>query len=99
MTTTGTRGADAGTAESAAVARWAAAAGVPESVAQGYESRTSTTTRFLRGVLLGGVVAVPVLLLGAIDGPGGGLWPVVVLVLAVIGLRIAQQRRHRRRRR
>lgn len=93
MTTTENRRAGIGTAESAAVARWAAAAGVPESVAQGYESRTPAAMRLLRGVLMGGLIGVPVLLFASADGPADGLWLVLVLALALLGLRIARQRR------
>ena len=91
-TTTEGTGTGPGTDVDAAVARWAAAAGVPTSVAQGYESRTPAATRFLRGVLMGGAVGLPMLALASLDGPSDGLWLVLALAVTLLGLRIARQR-------
>ncbi|CCG03578.1 hypothetical protein [Blastococcus saxobsidens] len=81
-----------GTEVEAAVARWAAAAGVPESVAQGYESRTSLARRFLRGFLLGGLIGVPMLVFSSLDEPADGLWLVVALAVVLLVRRIGRHR-------
>ena len=77
----------------AAVDRWAAAAGVPEDVVRGTPRRPSAARRFLRGVLLGGAVALPMVLLATVDGPADGIRATVVLAVLVVGLRIALRRR------
>ena len=75
MTTRGTttgagpNGADV----DAAVARWAAAAGVPASVAQAPGSPGPLAVRFLRGVLLGCALGLPLLAPASVDVPGDGL--------------------------
>ncbi|TFV49517.1 hypothetical protein [Blastococcus sp. TF02A-35] len=86
-----TRSAPAGDVD-AAVARWAAAAGLPASVAQGYESRTPAALRVLRGFLLGMTVVLPLLALGWAVELGGGPAVVLVCALLVLALRVAQRR-------
>ncbi|WP_104523612.1 hypothetical protein [Blastococcus atacamensis] len=83
---------DAGTDVDAAVARWAAAAGIPVSVAQGFESRTSVGRRVLRGFLLGLAVGLPVIALGWAGEAGNGVRLVLVCAVLVLLLRIAQHR-------
>ena len=73
----------------AAVERWAAAAGVPASVAQGHEDRTPAARRLLRGVALGLLAGLPLVFLAQFDGPA------VLLVLAGLLLVLAVARQHR----
>jgi hypothetical protein len=90
MTPRGTTGSGADV--DAAVARWAAAAGVPVAVAQGYRSQTSIGMRFLRGFLLGCAVGVPLLALASVDGPADGLRLSGVLLVLWLGVRIQHRR-------
>ena len=60
----------------AAVERWAAAAGVPASVARGYEEPTPAARRLLRGIGLGLLVGLPPASVAQFDGLA------VLLVLA-----------------
>ncbi|RBY90180.1 hypothetical protein DQ244_11970 [Blastococcus sp. TBT05-19] len=96
-TTQGTRGEAAGSEVDAAVARWAAAAGVPESVARDYESQTSFGRRVLHGFLLGLLVGLPLLALTWAVDVGGALPFVLVCGVLVLLVRIAQQRSSSRR--
>ncbi|WP_113796187.1 hypothetical protein [Blastococcus sp. TF02-8] len=81
------------TAADAAVARWAAAAGVPASVVEGYESRAPAWLRLLRGLLLGLVAGAPVLALAWVARHGGGLTVLLVGAGLVVALRIVVHRR------
>ena len=83
------QGGPTATEVDAAVQRWAAAAGVPASVAQGCEDRSPAAGRVLRGILLGLLVGLPLVVLARFDGAP------VLLVLAglLLVLSILRQRR------
>ena len=94
-----TRGTSTGSNRSdvdATVARWAAAAGVPASVAQGYRPTTPAWLRFLRGVLAGCAVGVVLLVVGSVEGPPGGVGLALAVLVVWTASRILQRRQHRR---
>lgn len=97
MTTRGTTGAGPTSEDvDAAVARWAAAAGVPTSVAQAPGSPSPVVVRLLRGVLLGCAFALPLLALGSVDEPGDGLGLALVVGGLWLGVGILLRRREPR---
>ena len=74
-----------------AVARWAAAAGVEDSVARGRDPQPSFGRRVLRGFLLGLAIMLPLMALGW-AAQGGALWLVLVCGLLLLGVQVVRQR-------
>ena len=98
MTTRGTTtGGEPGSADvDAAVTRWAAAAGPPAPVARPDRLPGSAVVRFLRGVLLGCAIGLPLLALALADEPADGLGTALVVLGLWLGGGILQRRQESR---
>jgi hypothetical protein len=76
--------------EREAVARWAAAAGVDPSVADGSDPQPSSGRRGLHGFLLGLAVLLPLMTLGS-AAQRGALWLVLTLGVLLLGAQMARR--------